>query len=68
MGGASALQLRPFLLCLPLTDIHRMLASPYTAEFGCGGEQCVVHTAAKSAILDGLVSRIQNTYLTTTQA
>jgi len=42
-GGASALQLR-------LSQ-----ASPYTTEFGRGGEQCVAQPGEKSAIPDCLV-------------
>ena len=43
-GGALSLQSRPSLRCLPLTDIPRPSASPYTMEFGCEDEQCVAHT------------------------
>ena len=42
-GGASALQLRPCLRCLPLTDITGLYALPYTTEFGSGGEQFVAY-------------------------
>ena len=54
-GGASALQLRPSLRCLPLTDIPRPYGLLYTTEFGCGCEQLDAHPGAKSVIFDCLV-------------
>jgi len=39
---------------LPPADCHpsAVILAVYTTEFGCGGEQRVVHAGAKSAILD----------------
>ena len=54
MGEAEALKFRRCLRCLPLTDISRPQASPYTTEFG-SAEANSAHAGAKSDVVDCLV-------------